>query len=97
MIVLFQKRETIESNHFLCDSVGSKKITNGFGNENDDLEERHVEECRKKRLDKLTIVGSMYVKAPVSSNMMTTTVTVILMTPLIKSTCEETFMPERVY
>ena len=29
-----------------------------------------------------TIVGRIYVKAPVSSNMMTTTVTVILMTPL---------------
>lgn len=28
------------------------------------------------------MVGRMYVKAPVSSNMMTTTVTVILMTPL---------------
>ena len=32
--------------------------------------------------DKLTIVGRIYVKAPVNSNMMTTTVTVILMTPL---------------
>lgn len=30
----------------------------------------------------LTIVGRIYVRAPVSSNMMTTTVTVILMIPL---------------
>ena len=30
----------------------------------------------------LAIVGKIYVRAPVSSNMMTTTVTVILMTPL---------------
>ena len=29
-----------------------------------------------------TIVGKMYVKAPVNSNMMTTTVTVSLITPL---------------
>jgi hypothetical protein len=31
---------------------------------------------------RLTIVGRIYVNAPVNSNMMTTTVTVILMTPL---------------
>ena len=30
----------------------------------------------------LTIVGKIYVRAPVSSNMITTTVTVIRMTPL---------------
>lgn len=35
------------------------------------------------RVSKVTIVGRMYVRAPVNSNMMTTTVTVIRITPLV--------------
>jgi hypothetical protein len=37
MIIFVQKREAIEANHFVCDPAGPEEITNGLGNENDDL------------------------------------------------------------
>lgn len=35
-----------------------------------------------QRIEDVTMVGRMYVRAPVNSNMITTTVTVIRITPL---------------
>jgi len=39
MVLLFQKRKAIESNHFICDAVGAEEVSDGFSDEEDNLNE----------------------------------------------------------
>ena len=84
MVIFLQERVSIKTNGFLRNSPYAEKISHGLGHQKHDLVEHTIRRGGnfKLRKQKRTIVGRMYVRAPVSSNMMTTTVTVIRITPL---------------
>ena len=86
MILILQQRKSVETNHLIGNSSAAELIADCFRHHHDNLSRCAVSTpyCEnvgrgKKRL---TIVGRIYVNAPVSSNMITTTVTVILVIPL---------------
>jgi hypothetical protein len=39
MILLFQERKPVESNHFVCNAVGTEEVSNSFRDKKDDLNE----------------------------------------------------------
>lgn len=83
MILFIQEGKSIECNHLICYAPFSKEIGNGLCHHQNDLQmiQSAINVSEGKKLEH-TIVGSIYVKAPVNSNMITTTVTVIRMMPL---------------
>ena len=82
VFLLFQEGIAIESNHFIRNPVCSQKVAHCFCDKQDDLDKVWVNETSPYRSGSPTIVGRMYVKAPVSSNIITTTDTVRRITPL---------------
>ena len=78
--------EAVEPDHAVCDAAFGKAGRDGFGDTDYNLwRRREVSRKLKERVKgrgRPTIVGRMYVSAPVSSNIMTTTETVICMIPL---------------
>ena len=89
VVLLFQERKTVKANHFVSDPIRSEKVTNSFRDQEDDLRSLHMRLIVSVCMNGHTMVGKMYVNAPVSSNIMTTTDTVILMTPLRTSVNQE--------
>lgn len=86
VIILVQEWEAVKAYSFLGYPAGAKEVSNGFCYQKHDLRRiRHKYAFGTEWVTQLTIVGRMYVKAPVSSNIITTTVTVILITPLYNS------------
>ena len=81
MVLFLQERVTIEFDNLFSDTVRTQEVSDGLCDKNNNLKKRLALRVPAVR-SLLTIVGRMYVRAPVSSNMMTTTVTVILITPL---------------
>ena len=45
MILLFQERKPIESNHFICNAIGTEEVSNSFRDKKDDLNENISEVC----------------------------------------------------
>lgn len=81
LLFIVQERETIEPDHSICNATVPEAVTHSFGYSNHNLQ--YVRDaCYRSERITLTIVGKMYVKAPVSSNRMTTTDTVICIIPL---------------
>ena len=81
MILFLQERVTVELDNLFGDSSSPQEVSDGLCDKNDNLERAWaLRESAAHGL--LTIVGRIYVRAPVSSNMITTTVTVILVIPL---------------
>lgn len=85
MIFLVEEREAIKSDHLVCYPAFAKLIRHCLCHHQNNLRAAVISLVLYHRLvmQWLTIVGRMYVRAPVSSNMMTTTVTVIRMIPLL--------------
>ena len=81
----------IEPDHLVGNAVFAKIISYELGDEEYDLVVRIGLGTSGLKVDiyaiLLTIVGRMYVRAPVSSNMITTTVSVIRITPLRNRRC----------
>jgi hypothetical protein len=81
VVLLLQEWIPIEPNHFICDTICVEKVSHSFSHKQHNLgKARHLKRVFWEYL--LTMVGKIYVNAPVNSNMITTTVTVILITPL---------------
>lgn len=81
MVVLLEEGEPVEADHLVRDAICTEEVADGLRHQQDDLRKR-LEHTRRPRTARRTIVGRMYVSAPVSSNMITTTVTVNRITPL---------------
>lgn len=84
LIFLLKKGEAVEANHVVCDTSTAEEVADAFRKDQHDLKHRFSDQLQidDSVESSLTIVGKMYVRAPVSSNMMTTTVTVIRVIPL---------------
>jgi hypothetical protein len=87
VILVLKDRIAIKSNRLICNATGPKEVADGFCYQYDNLERIGIKDLNFEGRTfliaiRLTIVGKIYVNAPVSSNMITTTVTVILITPL---------------
>lgn len=82
MILFLKKGESVKPDHLIRDPVRAKEVSDGFGYKQNDLTAIWSEMGTWEDKNPSTMVGRIYVKAPVSSNMITTTVTVILITPL---------------
>ena len=82
MILLLKERESVKSDHLISDPIRAKEVSHGFSYKQNDLRAIWLGMGTWEDKNPSTMVGRIYVKAPVSSNMITTTVTVILITPL---------------
>lgn len=83
MIFLVKNRIAIKPNRLFRNPSRAKEVTDRFRNQQNDLQ-IPLTPCKTRIWVRRTMVGRIYVSAPVSSNMMTTTETVIRMTPLRK-------------
>jgi len=81
MVFFLEKWIPIEPNHFICNTVRTQEVANGFCHQQHNLY-KYIFSHDIAQKTCITIVGRIYVNAPVSSNMITTTVTVIRITPL---------------
>ena len=82
MFLFLKERESVKPDHLIRDPVRAEEVSHGFSYKQNNL--RTIWLAMGIWSDKTpsTMVGRIYVRAPVSSNMITTTVTVILITPL---------------
>jgi hypothetical protein len=84
LVFLLKERITVKTDGLVCHTAPSEDIADGFRHEQHDLRDVPSAGSIKPRTAFVlpTMVGKMYVKAPVNSNIMTTTVTVIRVIPL---------------
>jgi hypothetical protein len=77
-----EKRESVEPYHSVGYSTLTKAMTDGFGDANYDLSSIQQSLDIQVRMYRPTIVGRIYVNAPVSSNIITVTETAKCIMPL---------------
>lgn len=80
-LFVVEEWEAVKPYGSVSDATMSETLANGFCYSNDNLPPSQCD-MGNQSIELLTIVGNMYVRAPVSSNMITTTDTVMCMIPL---------------
>ena len=82
VIIFLKKRVPIKADGFIGNPSYCQEISYSFGHQKHDLWVKYQTSDFPLYGGIRTMVGRMYVRAPVSSNIMTTTVTVMRITPL---------------